>query len=82
LWSEVLAALRQGRKTRRPRARGIDRRGQIPNVTPIAARPAEVVSRTVLGHWEGDLMTEEHRSSKEKVATLLAVWKTKHGRDS
>ena len=56
LRSELLAALRQARKTRRPRARGIDRRGQIPNMTPIAERPADVGTRTVPGHWEGDLI--------------------------
>jgi len=37
-----LAGLRQARKARRPRARGTDRRGQLPNMTPIAERPAEV----------------------------------------
>lgn len=56
LRSELLAALRQARKARRPRSRGTDRRGHIPNMTPIAARPAEVASRTVPGHWEGDLL--------------------------
>lgn len=57
LRSELLAAMRQGRKTRRPRSQGTDRRGHIPNITPIAARPAEVASRTVPGQWEGDLIT-------------------------
>ena len=38
LRSELLAAVRQARKARRPRARGTDRRGQILNMTPIAAR--------------------------------------------
>ena len=56
LRSELLAALRQARKVRRPRARGRDRRGQIPNMTKIAERPAEVATRTVPGHWEGDLI--------------------------
>ena len=56
LRTELLAALRQTRKTRRPRARGTARGGQIPNLTPIAARPTEVATRTVPGHWEGDLL--------------------------
>jgi len=56
LWSALLAALRQARKARRPRARGTDRRGQISHMTPMAARPAEVATRTVPGHWEGDLL--------------------------
>ena len=53
LRSDLLAALR---KARRPRARGTDRRGQISHMTPIAERPAEVATRTVPGHWEGDLI--------------------------
>ena len=56
LRSELLAALRQARKARRPRSRGTDRRGHIPNMTSIADRPAEVAARTVPGHWEGDLI--------------------------
>ena len=54
LRSELLAAVRQARKARRPRARGTDRRGQILNMTPIAARSPEVATRTVPGHGEGD----------------------------
>jgi IS30 family transposase len=69
LRSELLAALRQARKARRPRARGIDRRGQIPNMTPIAERPAEVVTRTVPGHWEGDLIKGARNGSA--VGTLV-----------
>lgn len=56
LRQELLATLRQARKARRPRARGTDRRGHLPNMTPIADRPAEVATRTVPGHWEGDLL--------------------------
>ena len=56
LRSELLAARRQARTARRPRARGTDRRGQIPNMTPMVERPAEVATRTVPGHWEGALL--------------------------
>jgi len=69
LRSELLAALRQARKARRPRARGTDRRGQIHNMTPIAERPAEVVARTVPGHWEGDLIKGARNGSA--VGTLV-----------
>jgi IS30 family transposase len=69
LRSELLAALRQARNARRPRARGTDRRGQIPNMTPIAARPAEVATRTVPGHWEGDLIKGARNGSS--VGTLV-----------
>lgn len=69
LRSELLAALRQARTARRPRARGTDRRGQIPNMTPIAERPAEVATRTVPGHWEGDLIKGARNGSA--VGTLV-----------
>jgi IS30 family transposase len=69
LRSELLTALRQARKARRPRARGTDRRGQIPNLTPIAERPAEVATRTVPGHWEGDLIKGARNGSA--VGTLV-----------
>lgn len=69
LRSELLAALRQARKARRPRARGVDRRGQIPNMTPIAARPTEVITRTVPGHWEGDLL--KGARNRSAVGTLV-----------
>ena len=69
LRSELLAALRQARKARRPRARGADRRGQIPHMTPIAERPAEVATRTVPGHWEGDLIKGGRNGSA--VGTLV-----------
>ena len=69
LRSDLLAALRQARKARRPRARGTDRRGQLPNMTSIADRPAEVATRTVPGHWEGDLITGARNGSA--VGTLV-----------
>jgi transposase, IS30 family len=69
LRSELLAALRQARKTRRPRARGIDRRGQIPNMTPIAECPAAVATRTVAGHGEGALIKGARNGSA--VGTLV-----------
>jgi len=69
LRSALLAALRQARKARRPRSRGTDRRGHIPNMTPIAARPAEVANRTVPGQWEGDLIKVARNGSA--VGTLV-----------
>ena len=65
----LLAALRQARTARRPRARGTDRRGQIPNMTPMAERPAEIATRTVPGHWEGDLIKGARNGSA--VGTLV-----------
>ena len=69
LRSDLLAALRQACKARRPRSRGTDRRGQLPNMTSIADRPAEVATRTVPGHWEGDLIKGARNGSA--VGTLV-----------
>jgi transposase, IS30 family len=69
LRTALLGALRQAHKTRRPRARGVDRRGQIPNMTPLAERPAEVATRMVPGHWEGDLLKGARNGSA--VGTLV-----------
>jgi IS30 family transposase len=69
LRSALLVALRQARKARRPRARGTDRRGQIPPMTPITERPAEVATRMVPGHWEGDLIKGARHGSA--VGTLV-----------
>jgi IS30 family transposase len=60
---QLPAALRPTRKARRPRSRGTDRRGHISTMTPIAARPAEVASRTVPGHWKGDLIKGARNAS-------------------
>ena len=53
---EWVAGLRQSRKSRRPRARGEDRRGKIPDMTSLHDRPPEVEERLVPGYWEGDLI--------------------------
>ena len=69
LRSALLAALRQARKTHRPRARGTDRRDPIPNMTPIDERPAEVATRTMPGHWKDDLIKGARNGSS--IGTLL-----------
>lgn len=56
LRKELLELLRQSRKARRPRSRGKDRRGVIPDMVSIHDRPAEIESRLIPGHWEGDLI--------------------------
>ena len=67
LRSALLAALRQAR---RPRARGTNRRGQIPNMTALAERSAAVATRPVPGHGEGDLINGARNGSA--VGTLVA----------
>jgi IS30 family transposase len=69
LRTELMACLRQARKTRRPRARGEDRRGTIPNMTSIHLRPPEVDERVIPGHWEGDLIKGARNASA--VGTLV-----------
>jgi len=69
LRSEVIGLLRKSHKTRRPRARGDDRRGLIPNMTSIDERPLEVDERLVPGHWEGDLI--KGARNRSQVGTLV-----------
>ncbi|TQL01794.1 IS30 family transposase [Cellulomonas sp. SLBN-39] len=61
--------LRTGRPMRRPRmVRRPDGRGRLRNMTSIHDRPMEVNTRTVAGHWEGDLVMGRRPSA---VATLV-----------
>lgn len=53
---QLIACLRHGRSTRRPRTGGTDRRGQIPAMVSIHVRPPAVDDRIMPGHWEGDLI--------------------------
>ena len=68
LRAEISAAMRCGRYRRRPRARGTERRGQIPGLISISDRPAEAEDRAVPGHWEGDLIIG--KNGKSAVITL------------
>jgi IS30 family transposase len=69
LRTALLACLRQGRRVRRPRAHGEDRRGQIQNMTPLHVRPPEVEERLIPGHWEGDLI--KGAFNRSAVGTLV-----------
>ena len=69
LRAEVVALLRFGHTKRRPRTRGNDRRGQIPDIVSIHDRPAEIAERLVPGHWEGD--TIKGRYNRSAVGTLV-----------
>jgi IS30 family transposase len=69
LRTDLIKLLRQSHKTRKPRARGEDRRGQLQDITPIAERPADVENRLVPGHWEGDLI--KGAFNRSSVGTLV-----------
>ncbi len=69
LRTELIACLRQARKSRRLRARGADRRGTIPNMVSIQMRPPEIDDRVMPGHWEGDLIKGARTASA--VGTLV-----------
>lgn len=69
LKKELIACLRQRNGKRRPRSRGKDRRGQLPDLVSIHQRPPEIEDRLMPGHWEGDLiMGADNRSA---VGTLV-----------
>ncbi len=63
----MIALLRQGKSSRRPRSTGQDRRGQIPEMVSIHVRPPEVNDRVMPGHWEGDLIKGAGNKSAVEV---------------
>ena len=69
LRTQVIGWLRFGHAKRRPRARGDDRRGRIPDMVSIHDRPPEVEERLIPGHWEGDLIKGAYNRSA--VGTLV-----------
>lgn len=69
LRKQLIACLRQGRSTRKPRSAGEDRRGQIPEMVSIHVRPPEVNDRLMPGHWEGDLI--KGAANKSAVGVLV-----------
>jgi len=66
LWKNLPRAHRK-RRRRCPRVDGRGR-GKIPNQRMIDTRPAEVESRTVVGHWEGDLINGAPRTGNLATA--------------
>ncbi len=69
LRTETIALLRHGHNKRRPRTRGEDRRGHIPNMTSIDLRPSDIAERLVPGHWEGDHI--KGANNRSQVGTLV-----------
>ncbi|MEN9780582.1 MAG: hypothetical protein RL014_1730 [Pseudomonadota bacterium] len=66
---QLIACLRHGRSTRMPRKRGVDRRGQIPEMVSIHVRPPEIEDRVMPGHWEGDFI--KGAGNKSSVGVLV-----------
>ncbi len=52
-----------------PRSRGVDRRGQIPEMVSIHVRPPEVDDRVMPGRWEGDFI--KGAGNKSSVGVLV-----------
>ena len=69
LRKEVIGWLRHGHTKRRPRTRGEDRRGKIPDMVSIHDRPPEIDERLVPGHWEGDLI--KGAFNRSSIGTLV-----------
>ena len=72
LRKEILSYLRQQRKYRRKRTKGkksTETRGRLPNMISIEERPPEVLSRTVPGHWEGDVLIGKNQ--RTALGTLV-----------
>ena len=84
LRTEIVDLLRQARRSRRPRARGDDRRGQIPDMVSIHVRPPEIDDRVVPGHWEGDTLKGAGNASAvgtlvERTTLFVTLAKLKDG---
>ncbi len=62
-------ALRTGRRRRRRRVQGRERRGRLVGMTMIDQRPAEVANRVQAGHWEGDSIMGSGNTSS--IGTLV-----------
>ena len=66
---ELIACLRHHNQVRKPRSRGVDRRGQIKDMQSIHIRPPEIEDLLIPGHWEGDLI--EGEGNRSSVGTLV-----------
>ncbi len=69
LRKELIVCLRQGKRTRRPRAGAVDRRNQMPDMVSIHVRPPEIEDRLMPEHWAGYLIKGKAYASS--VCTLV-----------
>lgn len=82
---ELVACLRQAHTKREPRSKGLDRRGQIPDMLSIRVRPPDIEDRQFPGHLEGDLIKGEVNASAvralvERTSRLLMLVKIPHSK--
>jgi IS30 family transposase len=79
LKKELIGYLRQKKRIRKNRKGINDKRGKIPDMISIEERPASVATRSVAGHWEGDLILgKAHQSAigsivERKTRTVILV---------
>ena len=66
---EMIACLRHYIQVRKPRSRGVNRRGLIKNMQSIYMRPPEVENRIIPGHWEGDFI--KRAGTRSSAGTLV-----------
>ena len=83
LRTALIACLRHGHKSRRPRARRAYRRGTIPNMVSSHMRPPEIEDRVMPSHWEGDLIKGARNASAigtlvERSTLFVALVKMDH----
>lgn len=69
LKKELIAYLRRRHPVRRSRGRKRLKSNPIQDIVSIEERPKEVASRTIPGHWEGDLLMG--RSNRSALGTLV-----------
>jgi len=69
LKKELLSCLRQNRKHRRKQRRGVEAKRNLEDMLSIEERPKEVESRTIPGHWEGDLIVG--KNNRSALGTLV-----------
>jgi len=84
LRKDLIGLLRQGRKLRRPRTQGKDRRGALRNMVSVHERPASVLTRQLPGDWEGDLIKGAGNASSvgtlaERKTRYVILTKMKNG---
>ena len=81
---DLIGLLRQGRKLRRPRSQGKDRRGSLRDMVSVHERPASVLTRKLPGDWEGDLIKGAGNASAigtlaERKTRFVILTKMKDG---